>query len=119
VRQAQSEICNCTRAIPSDLFGLQRLLDRIGMPSVQSAICNLKSAIALGSGLIAARIAPREQLRRVVVGPAFLPLLGVESVSFGAFALAHQAQRRKVGGEIRGHDLEDMLGVVRCTPMHK
>jgi hypothetical protein len=30
------------RAFPSDLFGLQHMLDRIGMPLAQSAICNLK-----------------------------------------------------------------------------
>jgi len=37
-----------TSAIPSDLFGLLYMLNRIKMRKTQPAICNLQSEIALG-----------------------------------------------------------------------
>jgi hypothetical protein len=39
--------CELPSAIPSDLFGFQSMRDGIGIHPVQSAICNLQSAIAL------------------------------------------------------------------------
>jgi len=98
------------------LFSRREVLALVDLVEIDQLFLHMSPVYVLGRGLIAGRIAPGEKLRRVVVGPAFQPLLGAV-VLIILFEHLSELLRRDGSAEQVTNPLLDEVGRVPGWPI--